>query len=472
MAVTSIWRVNGWLGKVVLYAENPDKTNNPAFYKMKGANEHELQSLADVIEYASQPQKTNLPGSESSAPVRQFVSGLHCSPATARTEMLAVKKRFGKEDGTAAYHGYQSFAPGEATPELAHEIGIRLAQALWGGRYQVLVATHLDKANHLHNHFVVNTVSFLDGIKYHRTEKDYHDMQQESDRLCREYGLSVIEDPRRGQSRQYGEWRAEQENRPTWRGLIKADIDAAIHSSMTERQFFGALKQMGYEIKIGKDISVRPPGKERFLRLGRNFGAGYTPEGIRKQLLAQSRPQPPYRPCVQRVRMRGSRTPPKKATGFRALYLHYCYLLGVFPRQRRTPSRQLPLQYREDLLRAKELSEEAQLLSRYSIDTSAQLDAHRAAAEAACITLSEQRRQLYRSLRTKSVLQDEERQAAVREEIAGLTVQIRKLRREVQLCEDISVRTQRMQAHKTETRKENEDVQFRRRSGTDRAHEP
>ncbi|OKZ75765.1 MAG: hypothetical protein BHV93_00325 [Clostridiales bacterium 52_15] len=87
------------------------------------------------------------------------MSGINCSPATARDEMLAVKKRFGKKDGTVAYHGYQSFAPGEATPELAHEIGVKLATRLWGDRYQVIIATHLDKENHLHNHFVLNTAN-------------------------------------------------------------------------------------------------------------------------------------------------------------------------------------------------------------------------------------------------------------------------------------------------------------------------
>ena len=137
-----------------------------------------------------------------------------------------------------AYHGYQSFASGEVTPELAHEIGLSLAKKLWGEKYQVLVATHLDRENHLHNHFVVNTVSFVDGIKYHRTEQDYFDMQRESDRLCREYGLSVIENPQRGKSKHYGEWRAEQEGRPTYLSLIKADVDTAIRQSMTERQFF------------------------------------------------------------------------------------------------------------------------------------------------------------------------------------------------------------------------------------------
>ena len=183
------------------------------------------QGLSDVIEYAVQQQKTGKAvESEGETVMRQFVSGVNCSPSTARDEMIAVKKRFGKEDGTVAYHGYQSFAPGEATPELAHEIGLALAKKLWGEKYQVLVATHLDRENHLHNHFVVNTVSFVDGIKYHRTEQDYFDMQRESDRLCREYGLSVIENPQRGKSKHYGEWRAEQEGRPTYLSLIKADV--------------------------------------------------------------------------------------------------------------------------------------------------------------------------------------------------------------------------------------------------------
>ena len=202
MATTSIWAVKGWLGKVVLYIENPDKTDNPKFYRQEELTDVQTQSLSDVIDYAVRAEKTTVtPDDESAMVVRQFISGINCLPSTARDEMLAVKKRFGKEDGVIAYHGYQSFAPGEATPELAHEIGVKLAQRLWGERYQVLVATHLDKENHLHNHFVLNTVSFVDGIKYHRTEKDYHDMRTVSDTLCREYNLSVIQRPQAGKSK-------------------------------------------------------------------------------------------------------------------------------------------------------------------------------------------------------------------------------------------------------------------------------
>ena len=219
MAVTSIWRVNGWLGKVVVYVENPDKTTNPAFYENGDMSEQGCQGLDDVIAYAVNSRKTEQHKEESDV-LERFVSGVNCYPATARSEMMSVKKRFGKEDGTIAYHGYQSFAPGEATPEIAHKIGMELAQRLWGDKYQVVVATHLDKANHLHNHFVMNTVSFVDGKKYFRSAKDYHDLQATSDALCREFGLSVIEHPQPGKGKHYGEWRAEQEQRPTWRGIV------------------------------------------------------------------------------------------------------------------------------------------------------------------------------------------------------------------------------------------------------------
>lgn len=135
MAVTSLWAVRGNLGGVLDYAANPEKTD-----------------LTNLLRYATQQRKTTV--QEEGAPVKQLVTGIHCAPATARQEMQAVKKRFGKEKGVIAYHGYQSFAPGECTPELAHEIGVKLARQLWGDRYQVLVATHLDKENHLHSHFV------------------------------------------------------------------------------------------------------------------------------------------------------------------------------------------------------------------------------------------------------------------------------------------------------------------------------
>lgn len=434
MAVTSLWRVKGWLGKVVIYVENPDKTENPAVYERFNMTDAQAQGLSDVIAYASNQDKTQM---EDGVLLKNFVSGVNCLPTTAREEMLAVKKRFGKEDGTIAYHGYQSFAPGEATPEIAHEIAVKLARRLWGEKYQVLVATHLDKENHLHSHFVINTVSFVDGIKFHRTEKDYYDMRRASDELCREYGLSVIEEPKPGKAKHYGEWRAEQEQRPTWRGLVRSDVDEAIRQSMTERQFYDFLKKKGYEIKIGKDVSVRPPGKERFVRLARNFGERYSPDGIRDQILRQDRPA-----RKPKAADKPDHPPKPKTKGFRALYYHYCYLLGIFPEKKPgKENKRLHFLLREDLLKMDAISEEAKLLARHQIDTAGQLSSYKEALVTQIETLNAERKTLYKKQRTVSVKSDEGALSQVREQIAALTAELKGLRKEVHLCDDIAVRS-------------------------------
>lgn len=448
MAVTSIWRVNGWLGKVVVYVENPDKTTNPKFYD-NGDTQRDCQGLDDVIAYAVNSRKTEQHKEEADV-LERFVSGVNCHPATARAEMMAVKKRFGKEDGTIAYHGYQSFAPGEATPEIAHKIGVELAQRLWGDKYQVVVATHLDKANHLHNHFVLNTVSFVDGIKYHRTAKDYYDLQAVSDALCREYGLSVIENPQQGKSKHYGEWRAEQEQRPTWRGIVRLDVDEVIRQSMTERQFFENLHRKGYEIKMGKDISVRPPGKERFVRLARNFGENYTLEGIRRRILEQTRAVCPLsEPAPKRkcYRVSGNWQSRKKVTGFRALYFHYCYLLGAFPKGKQQNRKRLHFLLREDLIKLDAITQEARLLAVHRIDTAEQLSSYESELESRIADVTSQRKQLYRKQRTVAVKSDEAASSEVSTAISMLSKELSQLRREVRLCSDIAVRSGVMLEH-------------------------
>lgn len=484
MATTSIWRVKGWLGKVVIYVENPEKTDNPTFYEKNGMSDRQAQGLSDVIEYAVNQEKTEgiTADHEGEEVLRQFVSGVNCHPGTAREEMLAVKRRFGKEDGTVAYHGYQSFAPGEATPEIAHEIGLKLARQLWGDKYQVIVATHLDKTNHLHNHFVLNTVSFVDGIKYHRTEKDYYEMRRASDALCREYGLSVIENPQPGKSKQYGEWRAEQEQSPTWRGLIRADIDEVIRQSMTERQFFENLRKKGYEVKTSKDISVRPPGKPRFVRLERNFGEDYSMEGIRRRILAQSRPERPLPEPERKTRratLRGNFKDTRKITGFRALYFHYCYLLGIFPRNQPKNSKRLHFLLREDLIKLEAISDETRLLARHRIDTAGQLFSYKESVNGKIEALTAERKELYRKQRTVTVKSDPDALSEVKTQIGTLSKELAALRREVRLCDDIAERSgvirEKIKAVREDENKRKEltrDEQFRRRGGTGRAVQP
>ena len=471
MAVTSIWRIQGSFNQVVRYVKNPEKTGMPGT-----AESTAVWSLSDVLRYATRQGKTAQiqVDEEGKEVLQQLVSGINCHPATAIAEMAAVKKRFGKEDGTVAYHGYQSFAPGEASPVLVHEIGLRLAKQLWGEKYQVIVATHLDKENHLHSHFVVNTVSFVDGIKYHRTAKDYHDMQAASDALCREYGLSVIKNPGQGRSKHYGEWRAEQEGRPTWRGIIRTEIDEIIRQSMTERQFFENLRRRGYEVKAGKDISVRPPRKERFVRLERNFSPAYSIEGIRARILSQrspERPMPEPPAKLRSARYKGSFRAVPRATGFRALYFHYCYLLGIFPKNRPKSNKRLHFLLREDLIKLDAISEEMKLLAGHRIDTGEQLFSYQDSLTGKIEALTADRKELYRKQRTVAVKSDDTGLAEVKASIAALSKELAALRREVKLCDDIAARSGVMREKikavredaKSQGKEKKRDEQFRRR---------
>lgn len=459
MAVTSIWRVKGWLGKVVLYIENPEKTKEPDLYLSEDMTNQEGGSLADVIAYAVDEEKTRRGDQSSetlddeSEPIlQQYVSGINCATSTARMEMMAVKKRFGKEDGVIAYHGYQSFAPGECTPAMAHEIGVRLAEELWGERYQVLIATHLDKTNHLHNHFVVNTVSFLDGRKYHRTKQDYWDMRRVSDRLCREYGLSVVRQPERGRGKSYGEWRAERDDRPTYAGMMRADVDEAIRKARTEKQFFYYLREKGYTFKFGKDITLRAAGRDRGLKLARNFGENYTIDAIRARILQEKPNQqksrggkyygsadPAERNLVTILRVYVGARPKRKIGGLRGLYLHYCYLLGILPK-RRSPVQpeQVHVLLREELLKLHTIAEETRLLCHYKIETAEQLFQFQEEMEQEQNGLIDQRRHLQYQCRS---IRDPERMAQVKEEIKEMTGKIGENRRKLKLCQGIAERS-------------------------------
>ena len=175
MAVTKIWTIKDSLQRVLDYAANPDKT--------------EYDALAQTLHYAENDAKTKL--NESA----QLVTGIHCRADHAWEDMRAVQERFGKTDGVVALHAYQSFREGEVTPEQCHEIGVALARKVWGRRFQVLVATHMNTDN-LHNHFVINSVSYVDGKKYEQRRSQYAEFRAASDKLCREYGLSVVEQPK------------------------------------------------------------------------------------------------------------------------------------------------------------------------------------------------------------------------------------------------------------------------------------
>ena len=436
IATTSLWRIHGEIGKVILYAENPEKTTEAE--TVKTSAKEPAEQLGDVINYISRDNATQ---------GGRLVSGLNCSPETARKQMLETKKRFGKLGGVTAYHGYQSFKEGEVTPAMAHMIGIELANWLWGDKYEVLIATHVDKESHIHNHFVINTVSFVDGKKFHRTKEDYRQMQETSDTLCRHYGLSVVRHPE-GKGKHYCEWAAEKNGKPTYRGMIRRDIDRAIKASMTEREFFHCLEEMGYELKIrgktGKPLerpSLKPKGAERFFRVDR-LGADYTLEEIRERILENIRRTVPF-PEEEKEKCRRYRKdhPPKtKAKGLAALYYYYCYELHILTKYP-TSVKQVSFFMREDLRKLDQLDEQTRLLGRNQIESLEDLNAFREATKEQ-IEILEMSRKAQRNLLKRAVAQEDiDAQMQIKTQIAGISTEIRKHRRYLMLCNRIEERS-------------------------------
>jgi hypothetical protein len=266
MATTSLWSVKGWLGNVLIYTQDPDKTTTPKSFKVEGADDSALQGLADVIAYASRDDATA---------ERQLITGINCCADTAREQMMAVKAHYGKADGIVAFHGYQSFKPGETTPEQAHEIGVKLAKRCWSDRFQVLVCTHVDK-EHLHNHFVINSVSHIDGRRFHRSKQCYADMHKASDELCREYGLSIVEQ----QSKNKALYIPEHDGKLSWRAQVKNDVDKAVSMSLNDDILDDQLKYLGYEVRWGEQLALRPPNRNRFVYLEDTYGKDYSMKSL------------------------------------------------------------------------------------------------------------------------------------------------------------------------------------------------
>lgn len=175
----------------------------------------------------------------------------------------------------------QSFEPGEVDYQKAHEIGKQLADAVTKGQYEYVLTTHIDKG-HVHNHIIFCAVNFVDHHKYNSNKRSYYGIQNMSDRLCRENGLSVVVPQKGGKGKSYAEYLAEKTG-TSWKGKLKISVDGLIPQVSSFEELLSRLQGLGYEIKPGKYVSCRAPGQERFTRL-KTLGADYTEEAIRERI--------------------------------------------------------------------------------------------------------------------------------------------------------------------------------------------
>ena len=423
MATTSIWKIDSRLDHVIDYTTNIEKT----LVYGNSANYQELHNLSeyDKLNFDTESQL--------------YVSSLNCSKETAYEEMMLTKKQYSKTDGILGFHAFQSFKEGEVTPEQAHEIGVKLAQEMWGNRFEVIVSTHFN-TKHYHNHFVINSVSFKDGKKYYDNRVNYAKLRELSDSLCQEYGLSVLkEKPCKNSKINYANYYKKYIETDNYYTIAKKDIDRAIAMAYSYTDFENLLKAMDYEIIYrGKNIlSIRRDPYKKNIRIERSFGTEYSIKRIKERIDEEKTIRIPF------IEEYGIKKPKrfvpyhkKKHKGLYSLFIHYCYLLKVFPKK--YPRKPLPAYIRVDIKEMDSISKQTELLVKNKIVTDEQFLLFKQEKEKNLDNLLKEREDLWKEYNKSK---NNKNKRSIRLKIDSLYKVINAFKYELKLCDLIEERS-------------------------------
>ena len=413
MAVTQIWKVNN-LKRVIDYTTNAEKTVKDISVYKEVHNGKEY----DNLDYESEEQC--------------FVSGINCSPKTAYKEMMITKHQFNKTGSIQGFHSFQSFKEGEVTPELAHKIGVKFASEMWGDRFEVVVSTHLN-TDHIHNHFVINSVSFVDGKRYYDTRSSYATIRRLSDMICEEYGLSVIREKPTRKKINYDNYFKGSIRRLNYYTIAKEDLDRAIMEAYNYEDFENLMRCMNYTLtyRAGR-LSIRKGNYKRNIRVERMFGEDYSKDNIIDRISKTYSPREPFIEEYGTLKRKVYAKDYKKHKGIIALYLHYCYLLGVFkPKERFT---KLTPEMRLEVYKMERYSEETRLLVRENIETHEQFFAYKKNIEDKYIDLVKKNKSLWYEHKKVKISDEKEN---ILKQIENLNNDIIPLKNEYELCKKI-----------------------------------
>ena len=241
---------------------------------------HPIKSTLNLaIDYIVNGEKTD----------EQILVSTHkCHESTAHTQFLRTRNYAGTRGTVLARHLIQSFLPGETTPEMAHQIGMELCKKILKDEYEFVLYTHIDKG-HIHNHIIFNNVNMVTGKCYQSNKKSYHQIRYQSDKLCKENDLSVIDEFYESYKKKYKTngkswYENEQAKRGTsWKSRLQFDIDRMINQSKDWDEFLKKMDELGYEIKYGKHIAFKPKDKARFTR-AKTIGEDYTEERLKERI--------------------------------------------------------------------------------------------------------------------------------------------------------------------------------------------
>ena len=424
MATTKIWKVQKRLDHVINYATKEEKTkNNYSEYGMD-----EIDSIRQVMTYTTNPDKTE----------KQFyTTGINCEVKDAVKQMQFVKTIYGKENGILAFHVYQSFNEGEVTSGIAHEIGVKLANEMWGDRFQVVVSTHLN-TQHLHNHFVINSVSFKDGKKYYSNLTNTALLRKTSDEICEEYGLSVLKEKTCKSGINFENFYKKSMRDSDYYKFAKEDIDYAIKHSYTLKQFQQMLVSMGYNYYYRADkLSVRREPYKRNIRVERAFGEEYSLENIKRRILENDYVRQeriiPYMVIRNRRFTTRDRIKRKyKPKGIVALYYYYRYLIKLYTRN--NTQYKLTPKMRAEVKKMDEYSERIRFLCKYKIETMSDIDNVKEKKQEEMQKILNTRNRLYYK---RQKLENESEKDSFTKEIINVTSVLAKVRKEIRLCDEI-----------------------------------
>lgn len=414
MAITKIWAVKDDLNRVLNYIKNSDKTK-----------EEMSDGLKEVLTYTTQGYKTN---------EKEYITGINCDPKTALSQMMNTKLSYNKMDGRLAFHAVQSFMPGEVTPEQCHALGVQLAKQMWGNRFEVVISTHLDK-EHLHNHFVVNSVSWVDGMKYDNRGCDIQHFRELSDKLCTEHHLSVIDSPK-GKAASHYEWEAEKNNNLYLRKIIRHDIDVALSYARSLQQFQSELEKSGYQLKLtGKHWTIRHPNASRALRFYKLSKDGrYDENHILEHLNNNfTTKMVTVQEIIHPKEYKGDH---KKLKGIKALYFKYMYMLGILHPKGTHPRPPSPY-LRGDIIYMDKITQENTFLGKHNLETLEDVLAFKLSAEEDVKNWLAERRIIYNKIRR---VRDPELKKQYEEDRDSFTEKITFRKKELKLCKDIENR--------------------------------
>ena len=418
MATTSLWHIKGRLKDLIAYVENPAKTNDPS-----------LQDFFNVFSYAQNPEKTAQ---------GDFVTAINCVKEIALEQMILTKKQFGKDDGYIAWHGYQSFKPGEVTPELCHQIGVQTAKELWGENFQIIVTTHLDK-DHLHNHFCFNSVGYKDGRKYNYSKAERKRYMEVSDRICLEHGLSVIQKPKKAPSRPV--WEDEKKGKPTRYNIYREDIQKAMYGSRRIDLMVKYLERLGYDVDFSEPKWKIKLHKYRYFTHLETLNPEWTPEYIRQNLgintrYGNHRAEVHFSPYLPEE-YRGTWQRGKRTAHIYRLYIWWQYQLGILPKG--TSYRPTSPFMKEELRKLDSLDAQLRYMTANKIETLDDLHADLATTEAELEKQEDIRRKLQNKIRRADPVKKEEYRAE-KAKVTEVITELRKRKKMAMAIEDRSTR--------------------------------